>query len=142
VDRNSCRRLKYMWFAPSKRQITFLLAAMRQRLKKVRRNVILPPHLCPSKPPRLCPRTGFLLHFFFRRSIMRCQVCALRSFLSVTARGWRLLSLVLPTCIFFICETLAEIRYRPMSAPSAPQVAGDVQKRANTNNYRSWLPLY
>jgi hypothetical protein len=57
-----------------------------------------------------------------------------------TAGGWRLLSLVLPKCIILIFETLAETRYRPMSAPSVPQVAGDIQKREGTSNYRSWAP--
>jgi hypothetical protein len=38
---------------------------------------------------------------------------------------------------FLMFEALAEIRYRPMSAPSVAQVAGDVQKRANTKVYRS-----
>jgi hypothetical protein len=92
------------------------------------------PHFCPSKPPRLCKHDFF---FFLQRCITsmpgpRAPVLFLRR---LAAGGF--MPSVADVHHFLIFEALAEIRYRPMSAPSVAQVAGNVQKRDSTKGHRS-----
>lgn len=85
--------------------------------------ILRAPHLCPSKPRQLCPRTCISRRdseISAQGSIASTPWAGSRAPVHslMAARGWRHLSLVLPTCSTVMFETLAEIHYRPISAPS------------------------
>jgi hypothetical protein len=100
----------------------------------VRRRLILLPTSAPLNHHDSANTTS---SFFAALHHEHSQGRALRSYFSDGLRLATFMPSAADVHHFLIFEALAEIRYRPMSAPSVAQVAGNVQKRDSTKGHRS-----